>query len=185
MRVLGLDQSESSCGFALWGPDDAKVLSGTWQLGSEYSSYGSTFAKLHEEVYGLHQVSAIDAIFYEKPRHLDGHNMQSNAHAHFLLVGLAAHIESVGAAMQCRTIKAVHMSTWRAHFLRGMPRVTKTEDLKMSAMAKARRLGFHPRKHDEAEAIGILSYGLDMLGITPPWAADAKAVDTPLFGAVG
>ena len=169
MRVLGLDQSESSCGYALWGPGDPVVISGTWALGSEYSSYGRTFAKLHENVWQLHQVSPIDAVFYEKPRHLDGFNINSTAHAHFLLVGIAAHIESVGTAMKCGLVKAVHMKTWRSFFLGKMHGASKSKDLKQLAMERARQLGFKPRKHDEAEAIGIMDYGLEMVGVTPPW----------------
>jgi len=177
MRILALDQSETSTGFAVWGPDDEKVHSGFKQLGSEYTSSGLVFAKLHELMSDLHAIGKIDAVFYETPRHLSGWNQQSNANAHLLLVGLAAHIESWCAAMGCQ-VRSVHMSTWRSHFFAKMERPRGKTDLKDLAMQRARQLGFKPKRHDEAEAIGILGYGCEAAGLEPYWFADGAL--TPL-----
>ena len=173
MRILALDQSETSCGFAVWGPEDACAASGTWCLGSEYTPPGVVFAKLHENMTGLHQLGKIDAVFFERPRHLDGWNEHSNANAHLLLVGLAAHIMSWGEAMGCRIIRDVHMATWRRHFLGTMPRATKSAELKDMAMRMSRALGFRPRIHDQAEAIGILDYACAVLKLDPYWRDSA------------
>lgn len=169
MRILALDLSKRSAGWACWGPDDGRLASGAWVLGSEFTSTGATFAKLHQNMSELHSVGPIDAVFYERPRHLDAFNQQSDANAHMLAVGLAAHAESWGEAMGCRVIRDVHMATWRRHFLGKMPRATKSADLKDYAMERCRQLGFKPAKHDEAEAIGILDYACDALQLSVPW----------------
>lgn len=169
MRVLALDQSETSTGYAVWGPKDARAVTGHKALGSAYTSPGRVFANIHELMTELDSIGSIDAVFYERPRHLDGWNAQSNANAHLLLVGLAAHILSWGCAMQCRVVRDVHMATWRRHFLGKMPRATKSDELKDMAMKRARQFGFKPAKHDEAEAIGILDFACEELGLSPPW----------------
>ena len=170
MRILALDQSESATGYAVWGEDDARAVTGWKVLGSEYTSPGRVFANIHELMTDLNQLGRIDAVFYETPRHLSGWNEHSNANSHLLLVGLAAHIESWTAAMSCRC-RSVNMATWRRHFIGAMKRGTKKADLKAFAMQRARELGFKPARHDEAEAIGILDFACDALGILPYWRA--------------
>lgn len=175
MRILALDQSETSTGYAVWGEGDARPIVDSKTLGSEYTSPGRVFANIHELMTDVNELGPIDAVFYERPRHLDGWNKQSNANAHFLLVGLAAHIESWGTAMQCRMIRAAPMSTWRAHFLHGMTRPkaldgSKIEGiLKVMAVDRCKALGIRTRCHDEAEAFGILDHACDVLGLEPPW----------------
>lgn len=175
MRILALDQSETSTGYAVWSEDDARPLTGSRVLGSEYTSAGRVFAKIHELMTELNSLGPIDAVFYERPRHLDGWNKQSNANAHFLLVGLAAHIKSWGRAMQCRIVRDAHMSAWRAHFLHGMRRPTNPDGskidgiLKVMAVDRAKALGIKTKCHDQAEAFGILDFACDVLGLAPPW----------------
>jgi hypothetical protein len=79
------------------------------------------------------------------------------------------HAESWGEAMGCRIVKDVHQATWRKMFLGSLPRGLRSTDLKDMAMKQARRLGFHPTKHDQAEAIGIMDFGCEQLGLSPPW----------------
>jgi hypothetical protein len=169
MRILALDMSETSTGYAVWGEGDARAITGARPLGSEYTSTGRVFCNLHELMTEMHALGPIDAVFYERPRHLDGWNAQSNANAHLLLVGLAAHAESWGRCMECKRVSDVHMATWRRHFLGKMPRATKSAELKDLAMRRARELGFKPKVHDEAEAIGILDWACDQLQIVPYW----------------
>lgn len=176
MRILGLDLSKRSAGFACWAPGDARVVSGCWTLGSEYTSKGRTFCKLHEEMTAVHRVGQVEAIFYEMPLNLGPGAGMTNIDTIDVLHGLAMHAESWGDAMGCRIIRAVNMATWRRHFIGSMRRGTKTPDLKEFAMRRCRDLGFAPRKHDEAEAIGILDYACDALGILPYWRADNPLV---------
>lgn len=174
MRILALDLSERSSGFACWGEDDACIASGRWVLGSEYTSAGTVFGKLHEEMSNLNRVGKIDAVFWERPLALDGWNKNSNANSHLLAVGLAAHAFSWADFMGCKIARDVSMSTWRAHFLAGLSWNSKhkgavTDTLKEMAVNRCRALGFRPRTHDEAEAIGILDHVCDTLQITPYW----------------
>jgi hypothetical protein len=169
VRVLGLDLSKTSTGFAVWGPGDARAHSGTWELGSSLTSRGRVFARLHQNMSDLHRLSPIDAIFFEEtihPAKLQGH---TNIDTLRVLAGLAAHAESWGEAMGCRAIYAVNQSTWRRFFLGKLPVGMRSNDLKDMAMRRCRMLGFHPTKHDQAEAIGIMSFGCEQLGLSPPW----------------
>ena len=46
------------------------------------------------------------------------------------------------------------------------------DPLKAATMERCRQLGMKPRNDDEADAIGILTYGLLLNGVTPPWIAN-------------
>lgn len=172
MRVLGLDLSKRCAGFAVWGPEDERPHSGFWELGSEFTPRGRVFAKLHQNMSDLHQLGKIDAIFYERPLQV-GSEGHTNADTLNLLIGLAMHAESWGEAMGCRIIKDVHQATWRRLFLGKLPRGMQSTDLKDMAMKQARRMGFRPIKHDQAEAIGIMDFGCEQLGLSPPWRAQS------------
>lgn len=169
MRILALDLSKTSTGFATWGPGDATLASGVWELGSAFTTPGTTFCRLHQRMSEVAALGAIDAVFFEEPLNLQGSSIKTSAETIHLLVGLAAHAQSWGEAMGCRIIRPVHQATWRRHFLGKMPRATKSAELKDYAMARCRQLGFRPLKHDQAEAIGILDYACDSLSIVPPW----------------
>jgi hypothetical protein len=180
MRVLALDLSKRSTGWACWGPGDARPASGAWQLGSEYTSDGRVFANLHGRMTDLHRVSPIEAVFYEEaldPRALNGH---TNIDTLRLASGLVAHAQSWAEAMGCRIVRGVNLATWRRHFLGKMPRATKTVQLKEYAVERCLQLGFRPSCHDQAEAIGILDYACDALSLSPPWV---QALRVPLAGA--
>ena len=169
MRILCLDLSKRSAGFAAWGPGDARPVSGAWVLGSEFTSNGRAYARLHENMTGLHRLAPIDAVYWEDtldPRVMSGH---TNIDTIKVLSGLAAHAESWGEVMGCRIVRPVNQTTWRRHFLGAMKRGTKSVDLKQFAMERCRQLGFRPAKHDEAEAIGLLDYAVDANGILAPW----------------
>ena len=140
-------------------------------LGSEFTSRGRVFARLHEEMSALHRLGRIDAVFYERPLNLGPDNGHTTADTTNILVGLAMHAESWADAMGCRVIRDVAMASWRRHFLGSMPRATKSEQLKAMAMERCQQLGFKPAKHDQAEAIGILDYACDALGVLPYWRA--------------
>jgi hypothetical protein len=172
MRILALDLSKRSTGWACWSPGDQHVASGTCVLGSEYTAKGRTFANLHEELSGLNKMGRIDALFYEAPLNLGPGAGNTTAETINVLIGLAMHVESWGDAMNCRIIRAVNQTTWRREFLGPMKRGTKSMDLKDYAMERCRQLGFAPSKHDQAEAIGILTYACQSLDIAAPWVVN-------------
>lgn len=173
MRSLGLDISKHSTGWACWGPDDEKLAFGWWRLGSEFTSRGAVFANLHARMSEVQDTyGQIDAVFFEEAidvRALSGH---TNIDTIKVLGGLNAHAESWGCAMGCRIVQGVNQSRWRRDFIGPIRRGTKRATLKEMAMARCRQLGFRTYVDDEADAIGILTYGLLSIQITPYWIAD-------------
>lgn len=179
--IVALDLSKSSAGWACLPEGAAKPIFGHWVLGSEYTSDGRTFVKLHEMLHDLWRLTKFDHLFYEEainPASLSGH---TNIDTLRVLGGLCAHAQSFGEAVGCRTIKAVNLTSWRRHFIGKMPRGTKSKELKEYAMERCQQLGFKPARHDEAEAIGILDYACDLRGFVPPWRANE--VLRPALGA--
>jgi hypothetical protein len=171
MRVAFLDLSKTSTGWACWAPGDAVAASGTWELGSSFTSRGRVFAKLHENMMALERLGHVEAWFYEEPIHPAQLQGQTNAETIKLAAGLASHVESAAEAFGARIIRAVNQATWRREFLGKMPRATRSAELKDMAMQRCRQLGFRPLKHDQAEAIGGLTYACLSLDITPYWIA--------------
>lgn len=168
-RIAAFDLSKTATGFALHHGGDARPLTGWRSLGGEYTSIGRVYCNLHKLLEELHSLGAIDLIYYEDaldPRKLSGH---TNIGTLKMMSGLAAHVESWAAARQVRRCVAVNQVTWRKHFIGSMRRGTKGVDLKDMAMRRARELGFAPQRHDEAEAIGILTYALSVESIPCPW----------------
>ena len=166
----------------MWAVGEERPASGAWELGSEYTSRPETFVRLHQRMSEQTAFGLPDAVFYEEPIQavqLQGH---TNIETLKLVAGLAAHAESWAEAMGCRIIRGVNLATWRRHFLGKMPRATKTAELKGYAVERCRQLGFRPRVHDEAEALGILDYACETLSILPPWRANE--VLRPPLGAV-
>lgn len=170
MRILALDLSKSCTGWASWAPGDAVAASGWKQLGSEYTTPGLVFAKLHELMTDVASVSGpIEALFIEDaltPEKLHGH---TNIGTTKIQLGLAAHALSWADTMGVRIIREINQSTWRRDFLGKLPKGLRSTDLKDMAMKRARQLGFKPEKHDQAEAIGILDHACIVLDLTPPW----------------
>lgn len=164
--------SKRSTGFALWTVGQSAPVSGIWSLGSEYTSAGTTFLKLHQSMNDLYSVSPFDIVIYEEPLNLDSGKLLTNKETTFCLMGLATHVDSFCEAKNVRKYRSVNQSSWRSHFIGRMKRGTKSPDLKAFAMERCRQLGLRPQKHDDAEAIGILDYMCEMEGITPPWRAD-------------
>lgn len=182
MNILALDLSKRSTGWAVWPAGSDKPRYGHWVLGSEFTSDGRTYCKLHQNLADLHQVVPFEHIYYEEP--LRPEMMQGNTNIVTLrvLTGLAAHACSFAEAYSLRTVKAVNISTWRADFIGRQKRGTKRETLKSLTMERCRQLGFAPRRDDEADALGILDYACTASGVIPPWRANE--VLRPPLGAV-
>jgi hypothetical protein len=172
VTILALDLSKRSTGWACWMEGDENPHYGTWVLGSEFTSDGQTYAKLHACLLDLRALSRFEHIYYEeplRPETLQGH---TNIDTLRVLAGLAAHAESFGYAVGCRSVSAVHMASWRRHFIGSMPRGTKTKLLKEYARERCRTYGWSTANDDEADALGLLDYGCELKGIRPPWRAD-------------
>ncbi len=173
MRILALDLSKRSTGWACFSETDERPIFGHWQLGSEYTSLGKTFLNLHQNVYDLHKLGEISHLFYEDSL-LQLSNGGSNPETLRVLGGLCMHVESIGEALGVRVIRAVHQATWRKHFIgRGTSRSKyKKFDLKAMSRERCEQFGFKTKNDDEADAIGVLDYACDYQGIIPPWRRD-------------
>lgn len=188
MKVLALDLSKTRTGWAGWQKGWDSPRFGSWQLGSEYSSDGMVFGKVHERLSEHWQVFGFDRVYFEEainPANLGGH---TNIGTLKLLSGIAAHVESFCYAYSI-PVCAVNVSRWRSDFLgkmvvkdtkakakalrnAGQSKAGATGELKSLTMERCRQLGLSPRYNDEADAIGILDYALDFHEhVTPPWRA--------------
>lgn len=169
MSFLSLDTSKTRTGWAHWRPGLDLPVFGSFRLGDEYTPPGKVFAKLHGELSDLHKALAFTSAVYEQPADPQHFGRTTSFDVPFLLIGIAAHVDSFCAALGVRRCGWVHQATWRRHFIGSMKRGTKRMDLKDFVIARCRELGMEPRNDDEADALGILDYDLSLSGITPPW----------------
>lgn len=186
MTYLALDLSKRSTGWALWRPGTETPRYGHWVLGSEWTTPGGVFAKLHRNMADLYKIEPFDKVYYEAP--INPAQLQGGTNIDTLLLasGLAAHVQSFGNIKRCRITKGINISTWRLDFIgRDASRAIKREakaaqrsardPLKAATMQRCRDLGLSPSKDDEADAIGILTYAVMLNDITPPWLANPNA----------
>lgn len=195
MGYLALDLSKTSTGFAVWSPGEDKPRYGRWRLGSEYTPDGQTFAALHGNMADLHSFCPFDTIFIETP--ISPAQLQGNTTIQIirLLGGIAAHAHSFAHAYGCR-IQEINVASWRADFVGriltsdasararrakkdGDKRASARGELKALTVARCQQFGFNPRSDDEADAIGILTYGCEARGVAVPWRAN-EVLQAPL-----
>lgn len=170
MTHLTLDLSKRSTGWAAWQEGWAAPRYGHWVLGSEFTSTGATFVKLHRCLSELMQLTGtFETVTYEEPLLLGPGAGNTSAETQLLLIGLMAHVESFCAAKKIRRVQYVNQSSWRKHFIGAMPRKSKRVDLKAMVMERCKDHGWNPRKDDEADALGILSYWCNTLKLETPW----------------
>jgi hypothetical protein len=171
MAFLALDLSKKSTGWALWHEGLVAPACGTWELGSELTPSGMVFARLHQRLAEMHSVTPFQSVTYEKPLDPATIGRNTSFEVPFLLIGLAAHVESFCTAMRIPHCAHAHQATWRRHFLGVLKRGTRTANLKAMAIEACNSLGIMPGKHDAAEAVGILDHAMHLAGVTPPWRA--------------
>ena len=187
--ILALDLSKTSTGWAYWDKKSDRPQYGSWRLGSEYSTEGAVFAKLHQNMAELHQVMRFSELYFEQkidPAKLAGHTSINTIN---LMSGLEAHAKSFAHAYRLRICKPVSINHWRASFLgrmevadaraaaraarkAGNERASARDDLKALTKARCKALGFIVKNDDEADAIGVLDYAIDLSGAVPPWRTD-------------
>lgn len=188
MKLLALDLSKTCTGWAFWKPGDERAVLGHFSLGSAYASNGDVFAKLQGKLNELRQAFSFDHLVWEQKLSPQNLGAISNYQTIALLGGLEAHAESFAAVFRIPH-RAVNVSSWRPDFIgrdeiAGVRTAVKAEEkrlgkkigtsdaLKVATMLRARQLGYEPRKQDEADALGVLTYELLYRAITPPWLAD-------------
>lgn len=162
MRVLALDQSVTSTGFAIWETGWEKPVCGIWPLAETLKQMDAGFVRIQREIMALHRIEPIDYLVYESPIKRPTDKLDKLIG----LYGVVAHIRSFCAATGiCYFVAGI--DRWRSHFI---PPAPSTDDWKYLAVKRCRELGWEPENHDAAEACGILDYQLHVLGVQPPWA---------------
>ena len=163
MRILALDQSLSSCGYAVWNTDDPIPQSGAWPLCEGVHQRAFAFLGLRRELIALHKADPFDIIAHEKPIKKPTDKLDKLLG----LYGLVATIECFAAGKRVRCV-SIDSRSWRATWFNGMAVEGRT-DLKRMAIERARQFGMDPITDDEAEACGILDHVMHGEKITPPW----------------
>lgn len=172
MNILALDLSKRSTGWAYYGQGGNTAQHGVWtRLGSEYTSRGGLFYNLYKTLLEHRQVMPFDMIYAEQPVNLIPNSVATTAENVWIAVGMAATVELFAHSFGV-PLNWIHQARWRREFLGRMPRAVKSSQLKDYAMERARQLGFRPQRHDDAEAIGILTYALQIERQPCPWVAD-------------
>jgi hypothetical protein len=118
----------------------------------------------------LNAVMPIRKIFAENPVNMIPNSVPTNTESVELAMHLKATVNLFGFTVRAPRLW-VHQASWRRHFIGKMQRGTKSVDLKFFAIQQCKALGLKPLKHDDAEALGLLDYGCELEGITPPWRA--------------
>lgn len=177
--IVGLDLATYT-GLALWvpGTDAPRLLS--LRLPGDPEDLGRPLEKLRSTLADIHAVDPITHLFYEAailPRAEVGGDgrahMRTNLATVLKLCALAGMAEwfALRIGAHCRQVE---QSKWRKHFFgKGTGR---SKELKAAAMDAARLRGWMPLNDHEADAAGVLDYGLHCFGIVTPWR------DAHLFG---
>lgn len=164
MRVLTLDQSLSSTGWALWDEGDDKPVSGAWPLCDGIKHRAAGFVQLHRNLAAIHAECPINLLAYEQPIKTPADKVEKL----IALYGIAAHIESY-CKIKGIPFLIIGQRKWRASFIGKDCHGLGTERIKRLSIERARQFGLDPITHDEAEAIGILDHVLHLHKIMPPW----------------
>lgn len=181
MRILALDLSKRSTGWACWSDDGSKPIFGTWVLGSEYTSPGQVYCELHKQISALHSLGKINRIFHEQQINHLPHAQKTNLEAIEMAACLIGHVHSWSYAMGIREPVPVNMKTWRKSFHANLPKALQRVELKAESVKEAKALGFNVRNDDESDAIGILDWAVTRhLGLNAPWRS---AMTLPLMSA--
>jgi hypothetical protein len=159
--IIGLDIS-TSCGLATWSEGTSAPRLLTVLLPSDPGEVGRPMEKLRKTLADLHTVEPITHLFFEATI-LPG---KTTAQTVYKLCALAGMAEWFGHRIGAAT-RQVQQQDWRKHFLgRG---TGGRDELKRLAMEASRLRGWAPKNNDEADAVGVLDYGLACFGIKAPW----------------
>lgn len=181
MRVLALDLSVSSTGWALYELGRENPSYGIWKLADGLDHVDRAFVRLSKHVMDLHKLHALTHVTFEEPlppgKLATGTSTVETIEAQ---VGLASQVMRFAAARGVNWSKTP-IDRWHKHFIGQIRNPKKQTDergrkikqptLKDLCVARCRELGWSPGRHDAADALGVLDYTLWRLGIDRPWAA--------------
>ena len=177
-----IDPSKSNTGWATWSTGWDAPRYGSKTLGSEYTTRGQTLVKMRELVIDLYTINPIDFLFYEAPiAHKKGRNTSlENIRLSLALTGI---IDGVACELRCRHVTEIEPDHWQTDFCgrderslikRAARAAGKSarDPIKEAVKERCRLYGFQPQNSDEADAIGVLTYGILSKGFTPPWISN-------------
>jgi len=179
MSIIGLDIA-SKTGLARWRVGDPAPVLSTIVLGGSAGDLARPMENLRLHLAQIHTEDPITDLFFEMPilprATIDERGrarMMTSAQAVLKLSALVGMAEWFACRVKANPY-SVDQQTWRKHFIgKGTGR---SADLKSMAIEACRVLGWPTRNDNEADAAGVLDYGINWLGIHAPWR------DTHLFG---
>lgn len=159
--IVALDIATAT-GIAAWQDGKPAPSLMTVRLPSDVGEVGRPMEKLRGALADLQALEAITHLFFEASI-LPG---RTNIQTVFKLCALSGMAEwfahRIGA-----TCRQVEQQRWRKHFIgKG---TGKSEELKRLAVEAARLRGWDPANDHEADAAGVLDYGLACFDIKAPW----------------
>jgi len=158
---VGLDIATAT-GIALWRDGTAAPSLMTVQLPSDPGEVGRPAERLRRTLADLHAVEPITHLFFEASI-LPG---KTTAQTVYKLCALAGMAEWFAYRIEA-ACRQVEQQSWRKHFIgRG---TGKSAELKAMGIRACQLRGWEPRNDHEADAAGVLDYGLACFGISPPW----------------
>ncbi len=166
---LGLDLATKT-GWATWTPGEDRPHTGTLRLARwDPDEIAPDLERLRRHLSDLHAANPIAAVWYEAPIMLRVDKQRTVQY----LFGLANMVEwwSYRLSIPC---KQADMRDWRKHFF-GRSTGGRAE-LKQAALDACKLRGWSVNGDDEADAAGVLDYGLACIGADVPWR------DIHLFG---
>ncbi len=161
MSIVALDIATDT-GVACWMAGTATPIFSTLRLPSDPYEVGRPMAKLRQQLDDLHAMDAITHLFFEASI-LPGATNINTVRKLCALAGLAelfAHDHKI----KCREVE---QQRWRKHFIGKGNGPSK--ELKRLAVEACHLRGWRVRTDHEADALGVLDYGLACFKISPPW----------------
>lgn len=159
--IVGLDIATMT-GLASWRDGMPAPSLMTVRLPSDPGEVGRPMERLRRTLADLHAIDPITHLFFEATI-LPG---KTTAQTVFKLCSLAGMAEwfahRIGA-----TCRQIEQQKWRKYFIgRG---TGKSDELKRLALEACRIREWFPSNDHEADAAGVLDYGLACFNIAPPW----------------
>lgn len=160
MHAVALDLATVT-GVAHWSTGRDRPAFSTLRLPGDPAEVARPMEVLRAHMADLHALEPITHLFFEAP--IIGAVNMATVYKLCALAGMAEWFAKRVDA-QCRQVA---QASWRKHFIgRG---TGKSRELKAAAIAAARLRGWNVSTDHEADALGVLDYGLACFSVRTPW----------------
>ena len=171
-RILALDLS-SRTGWALWSPG-AEPEYGSEHFSRTGADVGAFLAEFDAWLAGAFDQWGPDLVVYEQPILASMTNITTLRKLYGLAGVTEMHCHQRDPRVACREVP---IQKWRKHFIgRGSGFKKAGKDPKAECIRVCRERRFEPQDDNAADALGILDYTADLLGLPKDWP------DMGLFG---